>query len=73
MQIGDSEMADLFYLSLRFKSEDLPIFKITIHGTTSNMLADTGATESSVRTTQEAFQMPQKTKTCVGVSGTPIN
>ena len=69
---GDGEM---FYLSpryLQYKSTDLPFFEITIHGVTYKMLADTGATDSSLRTTSDDFQMSTKTKTCIGVTGTPI-
>ncbi|XP_042254706.1 uncharacterized protein LOC121887791 [Thunnus maccoyii] len=48
------------------------MFKITVHGTTYEMLADTGATESTLRSATEAFHLSQKIKTCIGVSGTPI-
>ena len=36
------------------------------------MLADTGATDSSLRTMSDGFHLSAKHKTCVGVSGTPL-
>lgn len=56
-QTSDSENFELFYLSLHHKSEDLTTFKIKVHGTACEMLADTGATESTLRSYTEAFQM----------------
>ena len=48
------------------------MFKLTIHGKTYEMLADTGATESSLRSITEDFEMTKDIKTCIGVTGTPI-
>lgn len=54
---------------LSYKPGELIIFKIKVHGKTYEMVADTGGDTSVLRSTTEAFQISQTTKSYIDISG----